>query len=1074
MVAPVISISSDSSEESVPIVLVDPLVALEVGTVLVVSPAGVLDLVDYSSSFDSDPSEDSLPHVPNLPLVSPSGSSSHDTLAPSSEFPLAPIVAPPGIRRRPVTLIRPGEAIPFGRLYRTHSNGPCKLLTARKRVGPIHLRRLAWRRVSHHSSNRHSLPNSSSFSSPSDHSLSRHTPPDTTDADTSTPPRFVHRLLTRTTRRSEAFRRWRSASLSTPYLPTTSESSLGSLSERSLDSYSLPSRPSHKRCRFPTTSVPSPTHDSRGADGVDIADVEAVADVGISDGVVAHTKDGVGMRVEITTCNVREDDEEIEVEASMTDTKEIVVDQLAIGDNSESSRGGIPNFEDTIYDIVHDMSEVRIDRITEIETTLRQLEASQLVASGETTVTAIMEMAVMEMVRIEMVEMEIQMRMVEVIDRWFEKMETVFHISNCPERYQVKYATCTLLNNALTWWKSHKRTIVTEAAFFMSLRELIKLMTEVYYPRNEIQKMESKMWNLTVKNNDLAVYTQRFHELTMLCTRMIPEEEDRIKSLMDQNLNGYGVKNVENKRRLEVNQRDNCGQQTPFKRLNVRGHNVARAYTAGNNERKPYNRLLPFCNKCKLHHEGLALCDVGSVTRLDMSPRIVRQGNFRSDCPKLKHQNCGNKTGNKNEIGEARGKAYVLGGGDANPDSNVVRGTFLLNNHYASMIFDPGADRSFVSTTFSTLLDVTLDTLDVSYAVELADGRNSKTNTILKGCTLGLLGHPFNIDLMPVELDSFDVIIGIDWLANNHAVIVCNEKIVRIPYGDEVLIVQEIEDKSGKKRLEDVPTVWDFLEVFSEDFPGLPPTRQVELQELSTQLQELFDKGFIRPSSSPWGAPLFEGIHLDPAKIDSIKDWASPKTLTEIRQFLGLASYYQLEAQVEARKEENFGTKDLCGMIKKLKPRANGMLCLKGEVGYLVKVSKCLTYVKVKAECQKPSGLLVQPVIPVWKWENITMDFVTKLPKTLSGQYTIWVIVDRLTKSAHFLPIKETDSMEKLTRQYLKEVVSRHGVPVLIISVRDSKFTSHSWRSLNEALGTQLDISTAYHPQTDGQSERTI
>ncbi|GJZ61465.1 putative reverse transcriptase domain-containing protein [Tanacetum coccineum] len=102
------------------------------------------------------------------------------------------------------------------------------------------------------------------------------------------------------------------------------------------------------------------------------------------------------------------------------------------------------------------------------------------------------------------------------------------------------------------------------------------------------------------------------------------------------------------------------------------------------------------------------------------------------------------------------------------------------------------------------------------------------------------------------------------------------------------------------------------------------------------------------------------------------------------------------------------------------------------------------------------------------------MDFVTKLPKTSTSQDTIWVIVDRLTKSAHFLPMKETDSMEKLTRQYLKEVVSRHGVPVSIISDRDSKFTSHFRKSLNQALSTQLDMSTAYHPQTDGQSERTI
>ncbi|GJU90639.1 putative reverse transcriptase domain-containing protein [Tanacetum coccineum] len=250
------------------------------------------------------------------------------------------------------------------------------------------------------------------------------------------------------------------------------------------------------------------------------------------------------------------------------------------------------------------------------------------------------------------------------------------------------------------------------------------------------------------------------------------------------------------------------------------------------------------------------------------NPNENGQGHYRSDCPKLKDQNRGNKARNKNRVGEARGKAYVLGGGDANPDSNVVKGTFLLNNHYAFILFDLGADRSFVSTTFSTLLDITLDTFDVSYAVELADERISEINTVLRGCTLGLLGHPFNIDLMPVKLRSFDSIIGMDWLANHHAVIVCDEKVVRIPYGDEGLIVQgdggsrreksklsiisctkthkyvekgcliflaqvtkkETGDKSEEKRLEDMPTVRDFLGVFPEDLPGFPPTRQVEFQ----------------------------------------------------------------------------------------------------------------------------------------------------------------------------------------------------------------------------------------------------
>ncbi|GJX11694.1 putative reverse transcriptase domain-containing protein [Tanacetum coccineum] len=131
-------------------------------------------------------------------------------------------------------------------------------------------------------------------------------------------------------------------------------------------------------------------------------------------------------------------------------------------------------------------------------------------------------------------------------------------------------------------------------------------------------------------------------------------------------------------------------------------------------------------------------------------------------------------------------------------------------------------------------------------------------------------------------------------------------------------------------------------------------------------------------------------------------------------------------------------------------------------------ISKCLTCLRVKVEHQKPYGLLVQPEIPQWKWDNITMDFVTKLPKTQSGNDTIWVIVDRLTKSAHFLPMRETDLMDKLARLYLKEVVTRHGILVSIICDRDPRFTSNFWKSFQKAMGTRLDMSMAYHPETDG------
>ncbi|GKE28454.1 putative reverse transcriptase domain-containing protein, partial [Tanacetum coccineum] len=200
-----------------------------------------------------------------------------------------------------------------------------------------------------------------------------------------------------------------------------------------------------------------------------------------------------------------------------------------------------------------------------------------------------------------------------------------------------------------------------------------------------------------------------------------------------------------------------------------------------------------------------------------------RPGHFRKHCPKLRNQNRGNKTGNKNgnktenetRDNEATTRAYAIGGGGTDPNSNVFTGTFLLNNCYASMLFDSGADRSFVSSNFSALLDVAPSTLDTS--------------------------HPFDIDLVLVELGSFDVIIGMYWLAKYHALIVCDKKVVRIPYGDEVLIIRgddcdgritskKNEDKSEEKRLKDVLIVREFPEVFPEDLHGLPPARQVEFQ----------------------------------------------------------------------------------------------------------------------------------------------------------------------------------------------------------------------------------------------------
>ncbi|GJS54135.1 putative reverse transcriptase domain-containing protein [Tanacetum coccineum] len=839
--------------------------------------------------------------------------------------------------------------------------------------------------------------------------------------------------------------------------------------------------------------------------------------------------------------------------------------------------------------------------------------------------------------------------------------------------------------------------------------------------------------------------------------------------------------------------------------------------TTAPTEKKVSSRSLPVCKRCFTPHDGPCMIKchkcgkVGHKTRYCKKKSVAtganaqpiptcydcgEQGHTRNRCPKKVKQE---------KTREVRGRAYAIK--DAEPQGpNVVTGTFLLNNRYASVLFDSGSDRSFLDTRFSSMLNIEPVRIGASYEVELADGRVVSTNTVLKGCTLNLVNHIFEIDLMVIELGTFDVIIGMDWLVKHDDVIVCGEKVVRIPYGNKTLTVESdkgvsrlkviscikarkyvergchlflthvTEKKLKEKRLEDVPVIRDFPEVFPDDFSGLRgKLAPSEMRELSVQLQELLEKGFIRPSSSPWEAPVlfmkkkdgsfrtcssiyykinlqsgyhrlcikeeyipitafrtryghFEfqvmpfgltnapvvfmylinrvckpylnkflivfiddilvysmneeehgkhlkiilellkkerlyakfskcdfwldliqfighvidhnGVHVDPAKIKAIKNWDASTTPMEVRQFLGLTGYYRsalilalpegtkdfvvycdaslkgygavlmhiekviayasrqlkvreenytthdlelgvvvfalrlwrhylygtkcvvftdhkslqyilnqkelnlrqrkgiellsdydceiwyhprkanvvadalsqkernrplriralmmtahndlpkqiLKAQKEALKKKNVKAENLGRLIKQIfelrpdetrcfgnrvwLPRFGGLrdlimheshkskysihpgsdkmyqvlkllyrwLNMKADIATYV--SKCLTCTKVKAEHQKPYGLLQQPEIPVWKWERIIMDFVSGLPKTPSGYDTIWVIVDRLTKSAHFLPMTKTDTMLKLTQLYLKEIMCRHGVPVSIISDRDSHFTS--------------------------------
>ncbi|GJX91462.1 putative reverse transcriptase domain-containing protein [Tanacetum coccineum] len=342
-------------------------------------------------------------------------------------------------------------------------------------------------------------------------------------------------------------------------------------------------------------------------------------------------------------------------------------------------------------------------------------------------------------------------------------------------------------------------------------------------------------------------------------------------------------------------------------------------------------------------------------------------GHLKRDCPKLKNNNRGNQAGN----GGATTMAYAVENARKKPDANLVTGTFLLNNHYASILFDTGADRSFVSTAFSSLIDIVPIALDHDYDVELADGKIIRVNTIIRGCILNFLNHPFNIDLMLIELGCFDVIIGMDWLVKYHAVIVYDEKIVRIPFGNEILIVhgdgsnnghesrlniisctktqkyllkgchvflahitaKKAEDKSKEKRLEDVPIARAPYRLASS-----------EMKELSDQLQELYDKGVLKQKLC--SAPILD--LPEGAKNFIVYYDASHKGLGDVLM--------QNEKLHRARKPENLEAEDVGGILVKtsrelenprkerLEPRADGTLCLNNMILHAV-TRLCVTLI---------------------------------------------------------------------------------------------------------------------------------
>nr|GEW04280.1 putative reverse transcriptase domain-containing protein [Tanacetum cinerariifolium] len=787
------------------------------------------------------------------------------------------------------------------------------------------------------------------------------------------------------------------------------------------------------------------------------------------------------------------------------------------------------------------------------------------------------------------------------------------------------------------------------------------------------KKMES-VFNISgcaienqVKGNDVPTYTNRFQELTLICTKFIANENEKIDKYIS-GLPDNIYRNVKSSKPRTLDETIELTNDLMDQKLRTYAERA-------DNKRKTDDTIFAQVHKVPTSSQWPMYSEVPQV----------QQGHFKRDCPKLKNKNGGNRN--------AQGWVYMVGNAEkngiasVNPDSNVVTGTFLLNNRYASILFDTGADRRFISIVFSSLLNINPTPLGSSYDVELADGKIVGIDTFIRGCTINFQNHPFNTDLMPVELGSFDVIIRMDWLRRCHAVIVCDEKLVQIPYGNETLTfrgnesnneresrlaviscskaqeylakgcqifmaqisAKKEEDKSEGKQLKDVPIVRDFPE-------------------------ELFDKGFIRPSSSPWGAPvlfvkkkdgsfrmcidyrelnkltvknryplpriddLFDQIqgssiyskidlrsvipfgltnapavfmdlmnrvckpyldkfvivfiddiliyskdekeheehlkailellkeeklypkiskcefwilkvqflghvidsrciHVDPAKIESIKDWASPKTPTEIRQFLGLAGYYRRFIEGFSKiaksmtkltqkgikfdwgeKEENafqLIKQKLCSALILALPEGSKDFVVycdashKGLGVVLMQREKVIAYasrqLKIHETNYTTHDLELGSVVfalKIWKHylygtkctvftDHKSLQHIFD-QKELNMRQRRWlellsdydcdiryhpgkanVVADALSRKERDKPLRVRALVMTISLNLPKQILEAQIEALKPENLKKEDVGGAGYLA-TKALGINLDMSTAYHPETDGQSERTI